>query len=889
MELDIDESVKPVIQSYRRLAAPLEERVNKKISDLLAADIIEPYNGPCRWVSAMVVEPKKDGDIRICIDMRMANKAIRKEPYPLPTVEEIYAKVGRSKFFSLLDIRQAFHQVELGDRSRYITAFITSKGIFQYKRLLFGVACAPEKFQKIMQTIVAGCEGCAVYIDDILIFGRNKEEHDLRLQKVLKRLRDHEVLLNEQKCKYGVTEVEFLGMKLSERGVDIAADKLKAVREMREPQNVSELRSFLGYVNFMKGFVPEMSTMVEPLNMLLRTNAVFQWKREQADAFGKLKAVLCDARTLGYYLASDYTEVIADASPVGLGAVLVQKHKDEDFRVIGYASRSLSPAERRYAQTEKEALAIVWSVERFHYYLYGKHFFVITDHRPLEIIFGPRSRPCLRIERWVLRLSSYDFDVKYRPGKNNIADPFSRMSVGEGETESFDEISESWIRHIAEVSRPRSIMHGELEEESKKDELIQKIKAAVHSGEWEDDAVKTLALIKNEFCFHENILLRGSRIVIPTSLRERTLKLAHCTHAGETVMKQVLRTKVWWPGMDKEVTAFVKQCRECLLTSLPGPPEPLQRKELPMAPWIDVATDFLGPFPSGEYLLIVIDYYSRYQEIEIVTSTAAAPTVAKFKRIFGRAGYPRTLIADNGPPFNSAEFQEYCDEVGVILKSSTPYWPQQNGEVERQNRDVLKFIRCSHSSGRNWKDSIHEYMLMKNTSVNSTTGKSPSDLFFNREIRNRVPSIVQTYEGCDDEVRDRDREMKYKGKIAADTSRRARKSSLEPGDHVVVKNFKKTSKLDTNFAPEVHKIIERKGGEVVVENVQNHKQYRRNVAHLKRMGMPMGESSPDSVRGLGESSELDMQSTSNGNRVDEGCPSEKRPKRMAVVPMRYRD
>lgn len=834
MEFHIDESVKPVVQPYRRVPIALEEKVEAKLDELLRLGIIEQVNKPCRWVSAMVIEPKGDGDIRICIDMRQANKAIRREVHPLPVIDEMLAKFSQCEFFSALDIEQAFHQVEIAEESRFISTFITSKGMFQYKRLMFGICCAPEKFQKILEGILAGCKGCVNFIDDIIVYGETKEIHDKNLDAVLKRLQRFNVKLNKQKCKIGVQELDILGFHISNRGVNITEQKLQAVRDLQEPKSVAELRGLLGYVNFMKKFVPHMSTVTAPLNQLLQVGNPFEWGVTQREAFHTLKDLLSRNQTLGFYNVKDRTEVIVDASPVGLGALLIQRNSDGEPRLICCSSKSLSACERRYAQTEKEALAIVWAVEKFHYYLYGKQFFVVTDHKPLEIIFGPSSRPCLRIERWVLRLASYDYKVIYKPGNTNIADPFSRLCQTLPSKESFDEISEAWIREIAELARPKAIVMDEFQRASKDDEWMQSVKNALHSGKWPAE-LRNIELIKNEICFTEDIMLRGTRVVVPTSLQERTLELAHLTHFGESGMKGLLRSKVWWPDIDRNIKNYVKGCRECLLNSLPNRPEPLKRRELPQAPWIDLATDYLGPFPTGEYLLIVVDYYSRYQEIELTTSTTARATVNMLRKIFGRNGYPATLTADNGPQFNSQELREYLEEVGVVLNTTTPYWPQQNGLVERMNRDVLKFIRCSNSQGSDWKSLLYEYNLMKNTALNDTTGKTPAELYFKRTLKNKLPSLQDLYNnGLDDEVRDRDRRVKDRGKLFADEDRSAKESNIQPGDLVYVKQLHKRNKLDSNFSPRIHKVVQKKGGDVVVEDCESKQQYRRSVAHLKK-------------------------------------------------------
>lgn len=836
IDIPMNTDIKITPQAYRRIPAPLEERVNKKLDELLDADIIERVNGHSQYISAMVIQPKEDGDIRICLDLRQINKAILREVHPIPVIEEIILKVGNSKWFSLMDIKQAFHQIEISPKSRPITTFITSKGLYRYKRLLFGISCAPEIFQKVMENILANCEGVIVFIDDILVYGQTKQIHDSRLQQVQNRIQQYNIMLNDKKCIYGVNEIEFLGFKFSSKGVDITKSKIAALQEFREPNDVSELRSFLGFVTFLKKFIPQMSTVAAPLNRLLEKNIPFKWNETEREAFLFLKKTLCEAKTLGHYNVKDETEVIADASPVGLGAVLIQKGV-HGTRVICYASRSLSKQERRYAQTEKEALALVWAVEKFHYYLYGKVFYLITDHRPLEVIFSPRSRPCLRIERWVLRLQSYNFKVIYKPGKENIADVFSRLLNVNEESNSFDEISECWVRQIVEIARPCAITIQELKEASTESDIIQEVKTALETGKWEKK-LKQFELIQNELCFSDGILLRGTRIVIPESLQIKTLELAHLAHGGAAGMKQRLRKKVWWEKIDSMTEKFVQSCRECILNSLPNPPEPLKRRELPDSAWIDVGVDFIGPLGvDKDQVLIMVDYYSRYQEIKIMPEGKAdgKNTVQIMKEIFGRLGYPMRITSDNGCQFTSMEMKLFCKEVGIYQNFTTPMSPQQNGEVERQNRDLLHFIRTSNSEGVNWKEKLPIYILMKHTTVHATTGKTPAELFYGREIRDNLPSIIHGYNPMDEEVREKDFYMKMKGKEIADKRRHAVESEITTGDRVVIKNFKRSNKLDSYFDENEYQVVEKKGKDTIVQRESDGKRYRRNVEHMKKI------------------------------------------------------
>ena len=323
------------------------------------------------------------------MDMRQANCAVERERYPIPTIDGVLQDMNRSKVFSKLDLRWGYHQIELSEESRGITTFITHKGLYRYKRLMFGISSAPEKYQQVIQQTLQDIEGVHNISDDIIVHGATQEQHDERLRKVMTRLHERGLTLNLEKCQFSMNELTFMDHLLSSRGVGVAANKVKAVVDARELESVSEVRSFLGLVNYSGRFIPDLATLSEPLRRLMKKCAA---------AFQKMKEELSRAEILGYYDKEAVTHVITDASPVGLGAVLAQKQGGE-FRVIMYASRILTDVERRYSQTELEALAIVWACERFHTYLYGTKFHLITDHKPLEVLYSKKSNPPAGIER----------------------------------------------------------------------------------------------------------------------------------------------------------------------------------------------------------------------------------------------------------------------------------------------------------------------------------------------------------------------------------------------------------------------------------------------------------------------------------------------------------
>ena len=297
------------------------------------------------------------------------------------------------------------------------------------------------------------------------------------------------------------------------------------------------------------------------------------WGTEQQDAFDALKDSLANAETLAYFDSNaEETKLITDASPVDLGAVLTQVQGGCE-RVVAYASRSLTNVERRYSQTEKEALGVDWVCERFHMYLYGVEFTLLTDHKPLEVIYSTNSRNSARIERWVLRLQPYRFKVQYVPGKHNIADQLSRLGKGKGVCMNDD--AEEFIRFVAETSTPAAMSVQEVEEESWLDPEISQLRECIITGEW-DNAPTQYKAVRSELSILGKLVLRGTRLLIPAKLRDRVVDLAHEGHQGLTKTKQRLRSKVWWAGIDRQVEAKCKTCHGCQFVGSPTPLEPLK-------------------------------------------------------------------------------------------------------------------------------------------------------------------------------------------------------------------------------------------------------------------------------------------------------------------------
>ena len=549
------------------------------IGELLKEDIIEKVEGATTWASPVVVAPKQSGEIRLCVDMRCANEANIRKRLPIPTIDEVLEELNGSTVFSKLNLRCGFHQIELHEDSRDITTFITHEGLFRYKRLSFGVNAAPEKFQRVIRQIIADVEGVVNIADDLIVHGKTISEHDQNLHKLLAKLEEKNLTLSGEKCTFRMSKVVFMGIILSQHGIGPTEEKVRAVVQASRPTSPLEVSSFLGLVGFSARFIPDFATVAEPLRALTRKGEKFEWNEEEEQAFQILKQKFARASMLAYFDRDAHTRVIADASPVGLGAVLVQEVKGQS-RAVCYASRSLSDTERRYSQTEKEALALVWACERINLYLCGlPEFDLVTDHQALKTIYGPRSKPSARIERWVLHLQPFNYKVIYVPSRENIADSLSRLKKVPA-TRGYVHDKE-YVRAITLQAAPAALRIEEIETVSFQDEELEVVRECLQSGDWEK-APKAFVMVRNELTNVGQIVLRGTRIVVPRELQKRVLDLAHEGHQGIVKTKERLRSKVWWPGIDKQAE---KKCRECfgcqLVLTKHVPPPPIKPTRLP--------------------------------------------------------------------------------------------------------------------------------------------------------------------------------------------------------------------------------------------------------------------------------------------------------------------
>ncbi|XP_065060965.1 uncharacterized protein K02A2.6-like [Rhopilema esculentum] len=837
IKLNIDENVTPVVQNTRRIPFHIRKQVEEELLSLEAQGIIErvPEGQATPWISQIVAVPKKDNkSIRICVDMRSANTAIKRVRHVMPTVDEIMVQLNGAKFFSKIDLSQAYHQLELHKDSRYITTFSTHIGLFQYKRLNYGTNAAAELFQHTLQEALKGIDNVRNLADDIIIFGKTRAEHDKALNECLARLKARKLTVNREKCKFLQPELSFFGMVFSEDGVKPDQKKIADLVDAPIPNNASEVRSLLGMANFSAKFIPNFADITEPLRRLTHKNIVFKWEKEHSQAFKKLKDVLTDSPVMTYFDIDKETYLIVDASPIGISAILTQSNKDEPQKVIAYASRALTPVERRYSQTEKEALSIVWGTEHFHMYLYGKSFNLITDHKPLEVIYGnPKSKPSLRIERWVLRLQQYCFKVIYKPGKDNPADFMSRHPTTVSVKEN---MADEYVRYITINAIPKAMTIEEVQRETERDGTLQAVIKAIKTGDWSNQFLVPYKLAKDSLTInHANgIILRGNQIVMPKSLWKRSVKLAHEGHQGLAKTKALIREKVWFPFIEKLVTEEINSCLPCQAVGTQKAPEPLRMRPMPSGPWKKLHIDFYGPLPSSEYVLVIVDAYSRFPITEIVKSTAASTIIPKLDQVFAMHGLPEEIVTDNGPPFNGDDFKRYLMTLGIKFDPSTPLWPQGNSEVERFNQPLGKAIRAACIENRNWRQELQRFLLSYRSTPHATTKIAPSELLYNRVIRGKLPCSIKTSKSKRHrEAQENDAVGKEKMKSYADKRRHTKISDIKVGDTVLLKQDKK-NKFSANFESTTYKVIYRKGSRVTAER-QDGRKVTRKLAFSKSL------------------------------------------------------
>ncbi|XP_024064460.2 LOW QUALITY PROTEIN: uncharacterized protein K02A2.6-like, partial [Terrapene carolina triunguis] len=691
------------------------------------------------WATPIVPIVKKDGSLQICGDFKVTvNPVLCAEQYPLPRIDDLFAGLAGGQKFSKIDLSQAYLQMHVDEKSQELLTIVTHKGLYRYCRLPFRITSAPALFQRAMDQILCGLSGVQCYLDNILVTGRNEEDHLKNLEATLRRLEEYGLRVCKDQYEFFQPSVEYLGHIIDAAGLHKAPAKVKAIVEAPPPRNVSQLRSFLGLLNYYGKFISQLATLLKPLHELLGQNKAWKWTEACNVAFNKAKDALLNSEVLMHFDPSLPLQLACDASPYGVGAVVSHIMPSGEERPIVFASRTLSKAETNYTQIEREALGIIFGIRKFHQYLFGRKFTLLTDQRPLTSIFGPYTGiPPLaasRMQRWALLLSAHTYEIKYRKSTlHGNADGLSRLPLPVKHQDS----AQKEIFYFEQVENT-PITATQIKKATRVDPLLSQVMDLVMHGKSRHTSPVSPNLVtymsrRTELLIQSGCLLWGRRVIIPPPLRSQMLEQLHSGHCGIVRMKEIARSYFWWPGLDSAIEEKAKACMSCQGVRNAPQWAPLHPWDWPENPWQRIHVDFPGPL-EGSMFLVVVDAHSKWPEVSIMQSTTAKSTIQKLRGLFSHFGLPEQLVSDNGLQFVSQEFQNFMKANGIHHITSAPYHPSTNGLAEnfvQTMKQALKSARGQHSIPKG----LDTFLLSYRTTPHATTKASPAFLMMGRQLR----------------------------------------------------------------------------------------------------------------------------------------------------------
>ena len=752
IHLQTDPSIAPVRMPLRKIPVPIKDKVALELKRLQDNDIIEPVTGPTEWLSALLVVQKPNGGIRICIDPKPLNKALQRDHFPMPTLDDVLPKLTNAKLFSTVDVSNAFWHVELDNESSRLTAFETPFGKYKWKRLPFGISASPEIFQRRLIESLDGLNGIACIADDILVYGCGttsadaKADHDRNFIALLKRCRELNIRLNIDKLKLHQTSVRFMGHELSSKGLIRDPSKVKAITEMPPPTDKQGLQRLLGMVTYLSRYVQNFSNITAPLRELLKSDNEFLWDDEyHGKALDSLKHSLVSSEALAYYDVSKPVVLQCDSSQSGLGAVLLQEGKP-----VEYASRALSDTEKSYSQIEKELLAILFGLERFHTYVYGRRITVETDHKPLiTIVKKALTSAPKRLQRMLLRILTYDFNLIYKPGTQVIiADTLSRAYLPSC-SEAIDFNAELAFVTDNDIENDMRMIASEqtislLRDAARNDSNYNLLRNQVLLG-WPEKLDSLPPEIREYTPFNDELsvcgefVFKNDRIIIPVDARNAMLDRIHSNHIGINGCIRRAKDAIFWPNMSKNIRERVERCQICQEYQMSQTREPLMSHDIPSRPWEKVGIDIFT-FRDYNYLLTV-DYLSNYFEVDRLSTKRVCDIVYCLKQQFARHGIPDIVFSDNSP-FNSREFKAFSANYEFRHETSSPRYPQSNGKVENAVKTVKRLMTKAVESN---SDPFLALLDWRNTPSEGSMS-SPVQVLYNRRTRSLLPYVHRLLE-----------------------------------------------------------------------------------------------------------------------------------------------
>ena len=758
----------PIKQKPYRTPFSQRPQIEKTLSGMLEANIIRPSTSP--WASPIVVVPKKDGSKRMCVDYRKINNITHKNSYPLPDISEILSSFKDAKVFSSLDLKSGYWQIEVDEKDKEKTAFTCHLGLYEFNVLPFGLTAAPPVFQFLINGILSDTIGIftLAYLDDIIIYSSNLDEHLKHLKIVFDRLRRANLKLKPSKCSFMLKEVSFLGHTISSEGIQPDPEKIAVIKNLRPPSTVREVRSFIGMASYYRRFIERFSDIAEPLTQLTRKHARFVWSSRCQEAFEDLKISLCNSPILAHPDLSRPYNLYTDASQKAIGAVLTQEFPEGE-RVIQYVSKQLSVGQRKWATIEREAYAIVYAVNKLRHFLLGMPFTVFTDHKPLRSLFTAEMKNA-RIQRWAIMLSEYGCDIKYKTGKTNIpADMLSRLAYDDNEVLILDSSDHSDppnpdsdsdssptddLNHLLDQCfDPNLDFMKSMKQDQKEDEILGPIiEALVEDSEIPD------YMLEDDLLYHISRPVKkddGPRLQLSVPLKHVPAVL-ECMHDSEygghcSIDKTYdrVRRRYHWPNMYKDVVTHVSKCDLCKARRLKRNTAPMQDMPVPNYPWEMISIDTCGPFPEtasgNKYLITLICHLSAWPEAFAVKDKTAE-TVANLllNEVFPRHSCPRILLSDRGTEFVNGVISLLTKKLRVVHIKSSPYHPESNGKIERFHRymnDVL--AKYSYKNPLEWDLFVSPMLMTYRTSVHDSTQFTPLFMLYGRDPVLPIDTLLQ--------------------------------------------------------------------------------------------------------------------------------------------------
>lgn len=708
----------PVAERPRRLSPAKLAAAKREFRAMCRAGICRPSRSP--WASPIHLEPKGEGEWRICGDYRRLNFVTIPDRYPVPHLQDFTANLHGKKIFSALDLHKAFHQIPLAPSDIEKTAVITPFGLFEFKVMTFGLRNAGQTFQRYIHRALADLDFVFAFLDDILVASSSPEEHEEHLRVVFERLKQFHLRLNVNKCRLGLPEIQFLGYIVGRDGIRPTPDKVEAIVNFPRPRTVEELRRFLGAVNFYRRSIPHAAEAQAPLNEYLRESRKkdkreVAWSPEAVRAFEGIRTEIARAALLAHPCNGAETRVVTDASDFAMGAVLEQRIEGS-WRPLSFFSRRFSPPQLKYSAYDRELTAIFEAIKYFKYFLDGRDFVVVTDHKPLIYAFMQRAdKASPRQVRQLSFIAQYTTRIEYLPGAENVvADPLSRIEA---------------IRLPCDIELNELAAAQDCDDELKKIRASKEVPCSMKQIQWGPSHTTLACEISGE----------AIRPYIPLALRRRVFDLFHSSaHPGAKTTDRLIRQRYMWPNMCRDVKEWCNKCVQCQQSKVSRHVQQLPAQFVaPDARFDHVHMDIVGPLceDSGfKYLLTMIDRFSRWPEA-VPLKDIEARTVARafFDNWISRFGAPKILTTDQGAQFESKLFDALLSLIGCHRIRTTAYHPAANGLVERWHRTLKAALMC-HTE-RDWSRSLSTVLLGLRNQVRLDTNASPSEYVYGTTMR----------------------------------------------------------------------------------------------------------------------------------------------------------